>query len=198
MLVIGLTGGIGSGKSTVAELFANHGIAITDTDVIAHRLTAAGQNALDEIASIFGRDILQEDGTLNRPFLRQKVFADAESRKKLENILHPHIHEVVNIELTAETKTPYRIVVVPLLVETSAYDNVVNRVLVVDCPEHQQIQRVLARGALKEVEIRAIMATQCNREQRLNRADDVIINDAEHQKLVQQVTELHKKYLTLA
>ncbi|MCE9633752.1 MAG: dephospho-CoA kinase [Methylophilales bacterium] len=198
MLVIGLTGGIGSGKSTVAELFASLGIAITDTDVIAHQLTAVGQPALEEIASAFGKEILQKDGSLNRPLLRKSVFADVEAKKKLENILHPRIREAVKAELAEATKAPYRIVVVPLLLETGAYEGIINRVLVVDCPEQQQLQRVLARSSLTEAEARAIMATQSSREQRLHRADDVITNDAEQEKLNHQVSELHKKYLTLA
>jgi dephospho-CoA kinase len=197
-MIIGLTGGIGSGKSTVAELFASHGIAITDTDLIAHRLTAVGEPALDEIANTFGRDILQKDGALNRALMRQKVFVDWDAKRMLENILHPRIREVVNAELAMQTNAPYRIVVVPLLLETNAYDDVVNRVLVVDCPENLQIQRVLARSSLNETEIRAIIAKQCSREQRIAYANDIISNISDHEDLVNQVAELHKKYLTLA
>ncbi|MFM9913655.1 MAG: dephospho-CoA kinase [Methylophilaceae bacterium] len=198
MLTIGLTGGIGSGKSTVAELFASHGIAITDTDTIAHKLTALGQSALDDIAATFSNDILHADGTLNRALLRQKVFVDNDAKTRLENILHPRIRTAVNAELAEATSAPYRIIVIPLLIETGAYDDAIQRVLVVDCPEHVQIQRVLTRSALSEPEIRAVMATQCSRAQRLSRADDVINNNTDHQTLAKQVAELHKKYLTLA
>jgi dephospho-CoA kinase len=197
-LIVGLTGGIGSGKSTVAKLFVGHGCEIIDTDAIAHQLTTLGQAALSEIISAFGRSILQSDGTLNRPLLRQKAFADASTKTTLENILHPRIREVVTAGLVKESKAPYRMIVVPLLVETGAYDAIVNRILVVDCPENVQIQRVLARNALNEAEIHAIMAAQCSREQRNARADDIIVNDTAHGNLVKSVNNLHEKYIALA
>ena len=198
MLIIGLTGGIGSGKSTVAELFAKHGVAITDTDVIAHQLTAKGQQALVDIAAVFGQDILLDDGNLNRALLRSKVFADTAAKKTLEDILHPRIRLAVAEDLAKPTPAPYRMVVVPLLFETGGYQQLVQRILVVDCPESLQVQRVLTRGLSNEAEIRAIIAAQCSREQRITQADDIIVNDSTQENLAHQVDAMHKKYIVLA
>ncbi len=198
MLVIGLTGGIGSGKSTVAEQFAGLGAAVIDTDLISHQLTATGQPALVEIAAQFGPQYLQADGSLDRTRLRALVFSDNLARKRLEAILHPRIREEVARMLQQPTAAPYHIIVVPLLFETGAYGHLVNRVLVVDCPEALQIQRVMARGKLSEAEVRAILQAQCEREERLARADDVIVNDAGLENLQAQTVDLHKKYIALA
>ncbi len=198
MLVIGLTGGIGSGKSTVAEQFAGLGAAVIDTDLISHQLTATGQPALAEIAAQLGPQYLQADGSLDRARLRALVFSDSSARKRLEAILHPRIREEVARMLQQPTAAPYHIIVVPLLFETGAYGHLVNRVLVVDCPEALQIQRVMARGKLSEAEVRAILQAQCEREGRLTRADDVIVNDAGLENLQAQTVDLHKKYIALA
>lgn len=198
MLVVGLTGGIGSGKSTAAELFAQLGAAVTDTDAIARALTAPGHPLLKVIASEFGMQYLTPDGALDRTALRQLVFNDAPAKKVLESILHPLIRQAVAAELAQPTTAPYRIVVVPLLFETGGYADLVQRTLVVDCPEELQIQRTMARSALTEIEVRAVMAEQLPREVRLANADDVIVNDACMENLAKQVGEMHKKYIRLA
>jgi dephospho-CoA kinase len=198
MLAVGLTGGIGSGKSTAAELFAKLGAAVTDTDVIARTLTAPGQPLLKVIANEFGMQFFTPDGTLDRAALRRLVFNDATKKRKLESILHPLIRQTVTAELAHPTTAPYRIVVVPLLFETRGYADLVQRTLVVDCPEELQIQRATARSALTEIEVRAMMAEQMPRELRLAHADDVIVNDASLENLAELVDEMHKKYIRLA
>lgn len=197
-LVIGLTGGIGSGKSTVAQMFAELGVQVIDTDEISHRLTAANGQAMPLIAQAFGQDAVAADGSLDRAAMRQRIFADASVRKKLEDILHPLIREEVGRLLHQSNTAPYTIVVVPLLFETGAYQPLLNRILVVDCPEPLQIQRAAARSHLDENTVRQIMAAQCSREQRLAAADDVILNENSLDKLQQEVLSIHKKYIALA
>lgn len=198
MLVIGLTGGIGSGKSTVAELFAQHGVAITDTDAIAHRLTAPNQPVLAEISAAIGPGILHPDGTLDRATLRQRVFRDPEARKRLETILHPRIRQAVATELAQPTDAAYRMVVVPLLFEADGYSALIQRSLAVDCPESLQIERAMARSRLTETEVKAIIATQLSRNDRRHLADDIVTNDSSLEKLANEVSEIHKKYIHLA
>lgn len=198
MLVIGLTGGIGSGKSTVAGLFAQHGVAVTDTDAIAHALTAPGQPALTEIASTLGAGMLLSDGTLDRAALRQHVFDHPDARQTLEAILHPLIRQAVATELAQPIQASYRMIVVPLLFETGEYATLIERSLVVDCPESLQIARAMARSHLMEAEVRAILAAQISRQERLARADDVIINDSSLENLTEKVSQMHKKYISLA
>lgn len=197
-LVIGLTGGIGSGKSTVAQMFAELGVQVIDTDEISHRLTAANGQAMPLIAQAFGQDAVAADGSLDRAAMRQRIFADASARKKLEDILHPLIREEVGRLLHQSNTAPYTIVVVPLLFETGAYQPLLNRILVVDCPEPLQIQRAAARSHLDKNTVRQIMAAQCSREQRLAAADDVILNENSLDKLQQEVLSIHKKYIALA
>lgn len=196
-LVIGLTGGIGCGKSAVAELFAELGISIVDTDQIARQLTAAGQPALLAVANTFGTDFLLPDGNLDRPRLRHLIFSTPEAKKKLEAILHPLIRDEVKRRL-ALAPPPYAIVAVPLLLETGTYREMVQRVLVVDCSETQQVERVVARSGLDEAEVRAIMAHQLNRQERLRQADDIIDNHGNRSALRLQVEQLHQRYLKLA
>jgi dephospho-CoA kinase len=198
MLVVGLTGGIGSGKSTATRLFAHLGVAITDTDAIAHLLTAPGQPALKSISSAFGAQCLTVDGTLDRTFLRRQVFSNPSAKKTLENILHPLIRQAVAAELGETVSAPYRIIVVPLLFETVGYADIVQRTLVIDCAEKLQIQRAMARNELAETEVRAIMATQLPRTERVALADDVIVNDEDLETLSEKVSTIHKKYLRLA
>lgn len=198
MLVVGLTGGIGSGKSTVAEMFASLGVAITDTDVIAHALTAAGQPALTDISAVFGAGMLRPDGTLDRAALRQLVFGNPEAKKTLEAILHPRIRQAVAAELAQPAAAAYRMVVVPLLFEAQGYPALIQRSLAVDCPEPLQIARTMARSRLTEAEVRAIIAAQLPVADRLARADDVIVNDSSLEKLAEKVSEMHKKYISLA
>ncbi|MCX7627971.1 MAG: dephospho-CoA kinase [Methylophilaceae bacterium] len=199
MWVVGLTGGIGSGKSTVASLFAELGVAVTDTDAIAHQLTAPGQPALQAIAQTFGSHYLAPDGTLDRAALRRRVFSDPAAKRTLEALLHPLIRAAV-VEVIAHplAGAPYRMIVVPLLFESRGYTALCQRTLVVDCPEALQIQRAMARSGLSEAEVRAIMATQLPRAQRIALADDVIVNDADLATLAEKVRLLHHDYLRLA
>ena len=192
---IGLTGGIASGKSTIADMFAELGVAVIDTDVIAREVVMPGQPGLDEVRQAFGEQILGDDGTLNRTALRQLVFADDGARKRLEAILHPHIREETFRQADA-ARGEYQLIVVPLLVESSL-KSFVDRILVVDCDENTQMHRLLARDAESEQQARLILAAQASREQRLAIADDVICNDDSLDSTRSQVAALHKSYLDL-
>ncbi|MHB1060383.1 MAG: dephospho-CoA kinase [Thiobacillus sp.] len=197
MFAVGLTGGIGSGKSTVADCFAALGVPVIDTDVIARALTAPGGAALEAIRAAFGATVMQADGTLNRAVLRRRVFADSAARHQLEAILHPRIRQGVAQKLATLT-APYALIVIPLLVETGDYRDVLNRVLVVDCPEAVQIARVMARSGLAHGEIKAILAAQAGRAERLAVADDIIVNTVSLGALRAEVAALHQRYLALA
>jgi dephospho-CoA kinase len=197
MFAVGLTGGIGSGKSTVADCFAALGVPVIDTDVIARALTAPGGAALEAIRAAFGATVMQADGTLDRAVLRRRVFADSAARHQLEAILHPRIRQGVALKLATLT-APYALIVIPLLVETGDYRDVLNRVLVVDCPEAVQIARVMARSGLVHGEIKAILAAQAGRAERLAVADDIIVNTASLEALRAEVAALHQRYLALA
>ena len=197
MLVIGLTGGIGCGKSTVAEMFARLGAAVIDTDRIAHQLTENGQPALAEIRTQLGDEYFLPDGNLDRPRLRNRVFSDPAAKERLERILHPRIRNEVMRCLSAVHGT-YVLLVVPLLLETGAYQDVTARVLVVDCTESQQVARVLARSALTEADVRSIMDHQIGRQERLQLADDICDNQGDPSALGLQVEQLHRKYLMLS
>lgn len=196
MLIIGLTGGIGSGKSTVSKLFAALGVPVIDADVVAREVVAPGEPALTEIAQAFGAAILQPDGTLDRGKLREIVFADPEQRRRLEAILHPRIRARMR-EQAMGVHTPYCIMAIPLLLET-AQNTLVHRVLVIDLPEALQLQRTCARDHITPAQAQAIMATQVSRAERLRRADDILRNDADRAHLEDQVRRLHEKYLRLA
>lgn len=197
MFVVGLTGGIGSGKSTVADAFAALGVPVIDTDVIARDLTAPGGAVLDAIRVIFGDAVMQADGTLDRAALRRRVFADATARRRLEAILHPAIRQRVEQAL-ARLTARYVLIVIPLLVETGAYRDVLQRTLVVDCPEDLQVARVMARSGLVRDEVMAILAAQATRAERLAVAEDVILNTAPPEVLRAEVARLHQRYLELA
>ena len=197
MFTVGLTGGIGSGKSTVADLFADLGVPVIDTDVIARELTAPGSAALEAIHSDFGDAVLLPDGSLDRAVLRRMVFADADARHRLESILHPRIRQTVEQE-RAGLNAPYILLVIPLLVETGGYRDLLDRVLVVDCPEELQITRVIARNGLTRDEVLAILATQASRSERLAIADDVIVNTLAREALRAEVVTLNQRYLTLS
>ena len=192
--VVGLTGGIGSGKSAVGELFAAHGISVIDTDAIAHELTGAGGAAMPQIRAAFGDGVVDADGALDRAAMRAIVFADPPARKRLEGILHPMIRTECERRL-AGADSPYAILMVPLLVESGSYRERVNRVAVVDCREETQIARVMKRNGLARVEVERILAAQATREQRLAAASDVIDNDGELAALAPQVERLHAAYL---
>jgi len=195
-LIIGLTGGIGSGKSTVAALFAEHGAGIIDTDAIAHFLTQAGGEAIAAIRAAFGNDYLTYDGALDRAKMRALIFSDAAAKQRLERILHPLIFEQAKAQLSQLQDKPYILVVVPLLPESRTFRQLVQRVLVVDCDENTQIARVIGRSRLSEEEVRAIIARQAPRAERLRLADDVICNDAGLDSLAGQVAVLHERYST--
>lgn len=194
---IGLTGGIGSGKSSAADCFAALGAGIIDTDAISRELTAAGGAAMPSIRDQFGAEYVGADGALDRVRMRIRVFAEALARRQLEAILHPLIGRESRRRLAA-ARAPYVLLVVPLLLETGAYRELIRRVLVVDCPEALQIERTIRRSRITESEVRAIMAAQLPRAERLARADDVIHNDGDTAALQARVAELHRQYLALA
>ena len=194
-LRIGLTGGIASGKSTVAELFSGLGVPVIDTDIIAREVVLPGQPALAEIRDAFG-DAVFEDGVLNRAAMRQQIFADNDARRRLEAILHPRIQQETINQANA-SGGDYQLIVVPLLIESPLRDYV-DRILVVDCDEDTQIERLLARDAETEDQARRILATQASRDQRLAIADDVIHNDTSIEATSSQVSALHDTYLRLA
>lgn len=193
-LVVGLTGGIGCGKSTVADLFARYGAGIIDTDAISHRLTQHGGAAIPAIRAAFGDGYIAGDGAVNRSKMRALVFSDAAARQRLEQILHPMILEQAEQQLQQLQAAPYSILVVPLLSEHSAFRRLVQRVLVVDCDERTQAERVVGRSNMSLREVRAIMASQISRAERLQLADDVIHNDAGPDSLAGQVAALHRRY----
>jgi dephospho-CoA kinase len=195
--VVGLTGGIGSGKTTVAKLFETLGAGLVDTDEIAHELTRPGAAALERIRRRFGDAVITAQGTLDRARLRSLVFADPDARRDLEAILHPLIRTEASERVKASTAR-YVILVVPLLIETGAWAEQVQRILVVDCEESVQIQRTMARSGLTAEEVRAIIATQATRARRLEVAHDVIVNDNGLAELGEQVRRLHARYLALA
>jgi dephospho-CoA kinase len=195
-LSIGLTGGIGSGKTTVANMFAELGAALVDTDLIAHELTQANGVAIGAIKAEFGAGFILASGAMDRVKMRDYVFSYPDQKKRLENILHP----LIQAETEAAAKRShglYTIFVVPLLVESRKWKQRVGRVLVIDCCEELQIDRVMSRNGLTLEQIAAIMQTQATREQRLQAADDVITNEGELAEVRQQVKKLHEKYLKL-
>jgi dephospho-CoA kinase len=196
-LCIGLTGGIGSGKSSAARLFEALGAAVIDTDAIAHELTRVGGAALDAIRCAFGDEYIAADGGLDRSRMRRLVFSNRAARANLEAILHPLIRDETRARVAA-ARAPYIVIVVPLLLETGAYSDLTDRVLVVDCSENAQIARTAARSGLTEPEVRAIMATQVSRSQRLAAAHDVLHNDGDLAALGEKVQALHLRYLSLA
>ena len=191
--VIGLTGGIGSGKSTVAAILGGLGATVVDTDEIARELTAAGGAAMERVGAEFGPGYLGADGSLDRAAMRALAFEDAAARARLEAILHPAIRAVADQALGA-APGPYALVVVPLLYETRGYLDRVARVLVVDCPEALQVERTAARSNLAVEQVRAIMDAQWPRWRRLQMADDVVWNGAGPAALQSQCARLHVAY----
>ncbi len=194
---VGLTGGIGCGKTTVSDLFGALGAAVVDTDLIAHALTAPHGEAMAPIRAAFGDDFAGPDGAMDRARMRALVFADPAARQRLEAILHPRIR-AASFAAAAQAREPYVIFVVPLLIESGTWRHVVTRVLAIDCPEPLQIARVMARSGLSKQQVEAIMAAQVSRQQRLAAADDVITNDDGMAALEAQVGRLHAKYLAFA
>jgi len=193
---IGLTGGIASGKSTVADFFAALGVPVVDTDVIAREVVAPGEPALSEIRDAFGEDVIAEDGSLDRSRLRKIVFADEARRMDLEGILHPRIRATA-LRQASLASGPYVIIAVPLLYE-SPLNKTMDRILVVDCSEETQLQRLLARDNESEEQARRIIAAQASRTERLSIADDVISSETSLNDTRDAVGSLHESYLTLA
>ena len=195
--VVGLTGGIGSGKTAAADEFGRLGAAVVDTDAIAHELTGTGGAALAGIEKLFGKAFLDGSGGMDRKKMRDHVFADPAAKRALEALLHPMIR-AESARRIAAARTPYVVHVVPLLIESPDYRERVDRVLVVDAPEEAQVARVRERSRLSEDEVRAIMRTQVSRAERLAAADDVIDNGGGRDALRNQVAALHQKYLQFA
>ncbi|MBD0787439.1 dephospho-CoA kinase [Vibrio sp. Y2-5] len=196
-LVIGLTGGIASGKTTVANMFRDQfGIEIVDADVIARQVVEKGSIGLEAIHQHFGDGILTAEGELNRAELRTRIFANEEEKTWVNQLLHPMIRQQMEQDLQRVT-SPYALLVVPLLTENNL-QHMADRVLVVDVDEETQIERTMSRDKVPMEQAKSILAAQASREQRLAIADDVIKNDAKNQKLLPQITELHKKYLAIS
>lgn len=196
-LIVGLTGGIGSGKSAAAAEFARLGATVVDTDAIAHELTQAGGAALPRVRGLFGEGFIDASGAMDREKMRSRVFSDLAAKKALEALLHPMIREESQRRIAAAAG-PYVIHVVPLLIESPDYRGRVDRVLVIDCPEPVQVRRVRARSSLSEAEVRAIIATQVSRAERLAAADDVIDNGGALDALRKQVAALHGRYVQMS
>lgn len=192
---MGLTGGIGSGKTTVANGFSALGVPVIDTDVLARELVEPGQPALDEIISTFGTEVTTADGRLDRNYMRQLIFTDPARKAQLEAILHPKIRQRIRT-LLADIRSAYCIVVIPLLFETRQTD-LVDRILVVDSPEKEQLTRVAARDSLSDNAIMAIINSQANRNTRLTAADDIIVNDRGMSELTGHIQKLHRYYMDI-
>lgn len=197
MLVIGLTGGIGSGKSTVADMFAQHGVPIIDADVIAREVIEPDQPALLDIIDHFDTPLLQEDGSINRSKLREIIFTHPEERVWLENLLHPLIRAKIREQIAA-LNHPYCLVVIPLLLESKDPYSFIDRILIVDTTEVLQLERASKRDNKNIESIQAILNSQMKRADRLARAHDVILNDGGLMDLEQKVDDLHKKYLEMS
>lgn len=195
-LIIGLTGGIGSGKTAASDWFASQGIRVVDADVVARDIVAPGQPALAEIQHAFGNWVLQQDGSLNRAALRQHIFNQPDARTQLEHITHPRIRQRIIDQLDSAT-SPYSVLVSPLLIESKQHE-LVNRVLLVDVPEHVQLSRASLRDSQSSDAIAKIMQVQMPRLQRQTHADDIVVNDGDLAHLYSQLIPLHQQYLELA
>ncbi|WP_040652177.1 dephospho-CoA kinase [Pseudogulbenkiania ferrooxidans] len=193
--VVGLTGGIGSGKTAAARCFAAQGVAVVDTDELSHALTAPGGRAMPTLVARFGPDFQRADGALDRLRMRELVFRQPSARRELEAILHPLILED-SLAALAGAQGPYAVLVVPLLFESQAYRDVVDRTLLIDCDEEVQVARVMQRSGLSEPQVRAIMATQMPRGDKRRLADDIIDNSGSLSELALQVEAKHRYYLS--
>lgn len=197
VFTLGLTGGIGSGKSTIANMFAELGAGLIDTDLIAHQITGPEGVAMASIEKEFGAEFILASGAMNRQKMREYVFSKPDEKRRLENILHPLIRAATEAA-TKETPGSYLIFVVPLLIESGSWQQRVSRILVVDCAEETQIKRVMHRSGMTRAQVIAIMQAQASREQRLKAADDVIVNEGDLNEIGDQVSILHGKYLLYA
>jgi len=194
-MIIGLTGGIGSGKSAAAHLFKAHGIDVIQADVIANKALDKGTQGYMNFVKIFGDEYLRKDLSINKSYLRQKIFANLSLKKTLENIIHPIVGQNISI-LIGLSKSPYQIIEVPLIYETGSQDNY-DRILVVDCDESLQVKRASSRDSVNQASIKNILLNQASRHERLSIADDVIINNADIEQLEIEVNKLHEFYLNL-
>lgn len=194
--LVGLTGGIGSGKSTVASLFAQLGIPGVDADIVAREVVAPGAPCLKQIQQHFGSQAISPSGELDRKWLRERIFSQPEEKNWLNQLLHPVIRQELLRQLAA-INAPYALLIAPLLLENQL-NRYTDRVLVVDVSEQMQLQRTLARDNVSEQQVSAIMASQLSRQARLELADDIIINEGTTAELQQQITTLHQQYLELA
>ena len=193
ILKIGLTGGIGSGKSTACEMFTELGVPVIDADIIAHKLVKPGMPALEEIIKLFGKEVISNDGTLDRKILRDKVFANSIDREKLEDILHPAVYREISVQVE-NINSGYCIISIPLLLETDA-SRIVDRILVVDVPRELQLERASDRDKTSKKDINAIIDSQISRKDRLSAADDIVDNKGDINDLRKKICELHKLYL---
>ena len=194
-MIIGLTGGIGSGKSVAAHLFKAHGVDVIQADVIANKALDKGTQGYMNFVKIFGDEYLRKDLSINKSYLRQKIFANSSLKKTLENIIHPIVGQNISI-LIGLSKSPYQIIEVPLIYETGSQDNY-DRILVVDCDESLQVKRASSRDSVNQASIKNILLNQASRHERLSIADDVIINNADIEQLEIEVNKLHEFYLNL-
>ena len=194
-MIIGLTGGIGSGKSATAHLFKAHGIDVIQADVIANKALDKGTQGYMNFVKIFGDEYLRKDLSINKTYLRQKIFANLSLKKTLENIIHPIVGQNISI-LISLSKSPYQIIEVPLIYETGSQHNY-DRILVVDCDESLQVKRASSRDSVNQASIKDILLNQASRHERLSIADDVIINNADIEQLEIEVNKLHEFYLNL-
>ncbi|ANP75631.1 dephospho-CoA kinase [Vibrio sp. 10N.222.54.B12] len=196
-IIIGLSGGIASGKTTVANLFNEHfNIDIVDADIVAREVVALGSVGLKQITEHFGESILLDDGTLNRSRLRELIFSDPKEKQWLNDLLHPMIRDKIDSDLSKIT-SPYGLLVAPLLVENQM-QGMADRVLIVDVPAEVQIERTMSRDNVSREQVASILKSQASREQRLAVADDVIKNHTKNQELLPQITDLHQKYLAIS
>ena len=194
MYIIGLTGGIGCGKSEVSRFFSELGVPVVDVDIISHQLTTKGEDTLQAIVNQFGKQVLHKNGSLNRAHLREIIFNDTEARNALEAIMHPAIFERTQIELKKNISMPYQVLVIPLLFENNRYQKLINRSLVIDCDTHTQIDRASKRDGSSNTQIEKIIAAQLPRETRNQLADDIISNNGSLNELKEKVIQLNDKY----
>jgi len=195
VLKIGLTGGIGSGKTTACEIFTELGVPVIDADIIAHDLVKPGMPALEEIIKVFGKEVTLNDGTLDRKTIRDKVFANSNERKKLEDILHPAVYREISVQVE-NINSRYCIISIPLLLETGA-SKTVDRILLIDVPREQQLERASNRDNTNKNDINAIIDSQISRNDRLSAADDIVDNNGDINDLRKKIYELNEFYSTI-
>lgn len=195
MYVVGLTGGIGAGKSEAARIFSELGVPVIDVDVISRHLTSAGQPLVAKIAEVFGPSYVTEQGAMDRSKMRERVFSSTDDRLRLESILHPAIHREALRELDSHKQAPYQILAIPLFFESNRYEGIVNRTLLIDCTEDKQVSRVMDRSGLSEEMVRSIIASQASRSFRRALADDIIDNNDSLEDLKNDIRQMHEKFI---